>query len=176
MKIKWSILFILLCVILIFFGYRYYLYKSNLESNKPYVRFTSLIKEGEYGKAYSYLYPFVEKNDEKAMQLIAHAYKNKGYGVDIDLIKSNIWEQRSKSHNYMLLGEVEYNQAENFLEKNKYNMASLYFQKSAELGYKEAILKLKDQNFIEKNRISVDRAWKEYWGDFDYDKLYPDIK
>ncbi|QIO05883.1 hypothetical protein [Acinetobacter shaoyimingii] len=141
-----------------------------MKENEHYTKFVSLIKENKYPEAYGYLYPYVLKNDKKSMKLISKSYTyGKAYGVDIDLIKANIWQQRSELESFSELGKVEYNQFLFFLSINKPKMASFFLQKSAELGYKEAIYKIKDEKYVKLNEIIID----EYWKDFDYSDLYP---
>lgn len=52
-------------------------------------------------------------------------------------------------------------------------MASVFLQREAKIGNKDAIFTLKDDKYLQENHLAVDPDWKKYWKDFDYDNLYP---
>jgi hypothetical protein len=60
-----------------------------------------------------------------------------------------------------------------FLKIKDYGMASEFLQKSAKLGNRDAIEKIKNNEFVKLNKLNIDPNWKDYWKRFDYDDLYP---
>lgn len=162
------ILFILFIMFLLIKDYQY---KHMKLEEKPYTNFVTLVKSGAYLEAYKNLYPLILKNDPQAMRLIGDAYSEE-YGVNIDLVKARMWYLKSKNMGRDG-GELEYKQAMFFLKMKDYGMASEFLQKSAELGYRGAIEKIKNQEFMELNNLNVNPNWKMYWMNFNYQDLYP---
>ena len=169
-----KILFILSIIVItltIIFLIKDYEYKRKKNEEKPYTSFISLIKSGDYLKAYTDLYPLILKHDVQAMELIGDAY-NEGYGIEIDLIKAKMWYEKSQNMGRDG-GELEYNQAIFFLKINDSGMATEFLQKSAERGCRDAIEKIKDEEFIKLNKLNINPNWKKYWGRFKFEELYP---
>lgn len=157
--------------IIVFFLIKDDQYKHRKIEEKPYTDFVSLIKSGDYLEAYKNLYPLVLKSDPKALKLIGGAYYEE-YGVERDQIKAKIWYKKSENMGRDG-GSVEYSQAMGFLKTKDYGMASEFLQKSAELGNRDAIEKIKNEEFVKLNKLNIDPNWKEYWKRFDYEDLYP---
>lgn len=175
MNVKYRAIFFIFMLfiisIIVFFLIKDYQFKHRKIEEKPYTDFVSLIKSGDYLEAYKNLYPLVLKNDPKAMKLIGDAYYEE-YGVERDLIKAKIWYQKSENMGRNG-GGIEYSQAMVFLKIKDYGMASEFLQKSAELGNRDAIEKIKSEEFVKLNKLNIDPNWKEYWKRFDYEDLYP---
>ncbi|MDG6894309.1 hypothetical protein [Volucribacter amazonae] len=135
-------------------------------------KFIYNIKSHNYIKAFNEFYPLIRQNNKEAFSLIAEVYQSNSYGIEMDLIKSKIWNERYRVGSFDT-GVLEYNQYHHFLKKGDLSMASVFLQKSAEKGNKNAIDILKNKDFINKNSLYVDIRWSKYWEQFDYDELYP---
>lgn len=122
-------------------------------------------------QAYFELYPLVMNKDSEAMKLVSDAY-SMGFGVPIDLIKSNIWLERSE-YRQLNTGIKEFNQYQEFLSKKNFGMASIFLQQAAEKGNMQAISLLKDKKYIEENNLEINKNWAMYWDEFNYEELYP---
>lgn len=159
-------LIILICLVLTF--------SLNKEKQEEaiYQDFVSKIKGMEYIEGYKILYKLSVQRDKKALLYISRAYLG-DYGIDMDIVKSNIWKERSNVCLYCETGHNEFSQFQVFLDKKDYGMASVFLQKAAELGSEKAIKILKDVQFLEKNNLDIEPKWKKYWQNFDYDNLYP---
>lgn len=164
-----------LIVILVFIGFGsliiFYKYKNR---DTPYSKYLAATKGIDPVKAYKILYPLVLEKDEKAMELIAESYTY-AIGIDRDLVKANIWLERSKTRSFET-GNEEFFQYKDFMQKHDFGMASIFLQKAAEKGNKDAIMTLKNDRFLMENKLVVDYRWKTYWKNFDYDNLYPFAK
>ncbi len=147
--------------------------EDKTKNEKLYHDFIAKIKSNEYVEGFQLLYPLVKaEHDPIAMQWISRAYLG-SYGIDMDMIKANIWAERSKVCYHCETGTTEYNQYEQFLKNKEYGMASVFLQKSAEKGNKHAIDTLQNKEFLIKNKLTIDENWVTYWDNFDYDNLYP---
>lgn len=166
-----KVFFLLFIVGVCFIGYIEYVYRKSIKTD-VYTEFLTDIKFEEYDNAYKKLYPLIVQKDKKAINLISRAYLG-DYGIDMDIIKSNIWKEREGVCLYCETGFKEFKQYQVFLNKKDHGMASVFLQKSAEQGNEQAIMILKDEKFLVQNNLSVEPNWKKYWQDFDYDNLYP---
>ena len=128
-------------------------------------------KRGDYLKAFTILYPLVLKKDPKAMELVSESYQYAS-GVERDLVKANIWLERSKQLGFHT-GVEEFEQYKVFLKKKDYGMASVFLERAAEKGNKEAIDILKNDQLLAQNNLIVDKRWSNYWKNFNYEDLYP---
>lgn len=164
-----------LIILFILFSLGMFFVLKNNEVNTYDIFFTKFIrniKSENYIKAFSELYPLIRQNNKEAFLLIAEVYQSNSYGIEMDLIKSRIWNERYRIGSYDT-GILEYNQYHYFMKKGDLGMASVFLQKSAEKGNKNAIYILKNKEFINKNNLYLDIKWSKYWEQFDYDELYP---
>lgn len=129
------------------------------------------IKREDYLGAHKLIYPSVINLEEKALKLVSETYYY-GLGVNIDLVKANIWNERSKCQ-CLETGEEEYNEYMNLLHNKNYKIASDFLEKAAKKGNKRAINLLKNDKYLQENKLIIEPIWVNYWKNFDYDNLYP---
>lgn len=91
-----------------------------------------------------------------------------------DLIKANIWDQRSQCKCFDT-GIKEYNVYQKYLLEKNYLKAQEFLLLAANNGNKKAILHLKDESYLEDNFLNISEKDREYWKVFEYEKLYPYI-
>lgn len=170
---KAIIIIIIIIVPLRFFYYKYKEYKD-----EPYMAFISAIKEGEHDKkyyltAYVNFHPLILNMDIKAMKWISRAYQG-GFGIEVDLIKANIWKKRSECGCFET-GENEYRLHQEFLEDSDLENAKIFLLSAANNGNKSAIMDLKDNIYLDEHFLQISIEEMIYWENFEYDKLYPYI-
>lgn len=172
---KWITIAVILssALFLLFFVHYYDASKPQKEQSAYSIFITSLKGGNDKSACHAYfkLYPLVMNKDSEAMKLVSEAYAV-GFGVPMDLVKSNIWLERSQYHHFNT-GSQEFQQFEVFLNQKNYGMASVFLQEAAKKGNKQAILILQNQQYMQENQLEVDKNWVEYWHAFVYDDLYP---
>lgn len=166
-----KVIFIFLIILVIFIAGLIIRKKINEIQYRPYKEYINLLKPEEYYLAYKNLYPLIRNRDDKAINFISDAYLS-GDGISKDLIKSNILRGIASTKSFNV-GTSEYDQFKIFLDRENYGMASVFLQKSAEKGNKDAINLLKNEKYLKENKLIVDPRWIKYWRDFDYENLYP---
>lgn len=165
--------FFVLCIAWVIFVFSYNFV------NRPYDNFTALMKwEDDFHDeiAFKELYPLILKKDAKAMLLVSEMYYfgGKSEYFKKDLVKANIWDQRSQCKCFDT-GIKEYNVYQKYLLEKNYLKAQEFLLLAANNGNKKAILHLKDDSYLEDNFLNISEKDREYWKVFEYEKLYPYI-
>lgn len=168
MSIRFLLSLVLLCSG--FLLYIEYYYQEN-KINPIYNDFEIKIKSGNYLEAHRMIYPQVRNLEKEALKLVSESYLY-GLGVEKDLIKHSIWKARSEC-GCLETGVEENKKYQDYLQNKDYESASLFLIKSAEKGNVNAINALKNNEFIEKSKLIIDRESKKYWEGFDDNDLYP---
>ncbi|OOF58860.1 hypothetical protein [Rodentibacter genomosp. 2] len=164
-------IFLLMCSML---GIGIIFLEGHYQATKPnpiYNEFLAKIKMEDYFKAHKIIYPLVLEMDKEALKLISDTYYY-GLGVKADMTKANIWKERSECQ-CLDTGSNEYKKYNESLKKGDFKVASTLLQESAEKGNKEAIYFLKNDKYLQENKLIISPNWITYWKTFDYDNLYP---
>ncbi len=165
--------FLLLSVVLLCGGFLLYIesYYQENKINPIYNDFEGAIKSENYLEAHKVIYPHVKNLEKEALKLVSESYLY-GLGVEKDLIKHSIWKARSEC-GCLETGREEYKKYQDYFQNKDYESASLFLIKSAEKGNAKAIEALKNNDFIEKSKLIIDRKSKKCWEGFDDNDLYP---